>query len=168
MALSMASLSLSLPRVAPVRQFKAAAMPAAAPAKVSLGRRQLQVSAARIAGVDVPNQKLIETSLTYVFGIGPTTAKSIMAETGIENKRTRDLSEDELIALRSEVEKYQVEGDLRRFNSLSIKRLKEIQCYRGKRHIAGLPMRGQHTKNNARTRKGKRVAIAGTKKAPMK
>ncbi|CAK0752387.1 ribosomal 40S subunit protein S13 [Coccomyxa viridis] len=128
------------------------------------GRIPLRIQAARVGGVEIPNAKRIEFSLQYVFGVGHTTAKAILADTGIENKRTRELSEDELTRLRDEVEKYTIEGDLRRFNALNIKRLKEIQCYRGKRHIAQLPVRGQTTKNNARTRKGKAVPIAGKKK----
>lgn len=131
-------------------------------------RKGLVVRAARVGGVEVPNAKRIETSLTYIYGIGPTTARAILDETKVENKRTRDLDEDELIALRTEVDKYQIEGDLRRFNSLAIKRLKEIQCYRGRRHIQGLPMHGQKTKTNARTRKGKKVTVAGKKKAVAK
>ncbi|CAL8462336.1 g1869 [Coccomyxa elongata] len=127
-------------------------------------RLPLRIQAARVGGVEIPNQKRIEYSLQYVFGIGHTTAKAILSETGIENKRTRELSEDELTKLRDEVDKYTIEGDLRRFNALNIKRLKEIQCYRGRRHIAGLPVRGQQTKNNARTRKGKAKPIAGKKK----
>lgn len=111
--------------------------------------------------MDIPNQKPIEFSLQYIYGIGHTTAKAILADTSIENKRTRELSEEELSTLRDEVEKYSVEGDLRRFTNLNIKRLKEIGCYRGRRHTVGLPMHGQKTKNNARTRKGKKVAIAG-------
>mmetsp|Transcript_2154 Transcript_2154/g.4819 ORF Transcript_2154/g.4819 Transcript_2154/m.4819 type:complete len:189 (+) Transcript_2154:45-611(+) len=127
-------------------------------------RGALQVRAARVAGGEIPNNKRVETALTYVFGIGNTTAKKITAVTGIENKRVRDFSEDELTLLRSEVDKYLLEGDLRRFNNLNIKRLKDIQCYRGKRHIAGLPCRGQRTKTNARTRKGKVKTVAGKKK----
>ncbi|CAL5227642.1 g10648 [Coccomyxa viridis] len=133
-------------------------------AQAPFGRMPLRIQAARVGGVEIPNAKRIEFSLRYVYGIGHTTAKAILADTGIENKRTRELSEDELTQLRDEVEKYTIEGDLRRFNALNIKRLKEIQCYRGKRHIAQLPVRGQTTKNNARTRKGKPVAIAGKKK----
>lgn len=128
------------------------------------GRTPLRVQAARVAGVDIPNQKRIEYSLQYIYGVGHTTAKAILADTAIENKRTRDLSEEELTKLRDEIEKYSVEGDLRRFNALNIKRLKEIGCYRGRRHVQGLPMHGQKTKTNARTRKGKKVAIAGKKK----
>ena len=127
-------------------------------------RGELQVRAARVAGVEIPNNKRAETALTYVFGIGNTTAKKIMAETGLENKRVREFEEEELTTLRAEVDKYMLEGDLRRFNMMNIKRLKEIQCYRGRRHIAGLPMRGQRTKTNARTRKGKVKTVAGKKK----
>lgn len=120
--------------------------------------------AARVAGVEIPNNKRAATALTYVYGIGNTTANKIMAETGLENKRMREFEEEELTTLRSEVDKYLVEGDLRRFNSMNINRLKEIQCYRGRRHIAGLPCRGQRTKTNARTRKGKVKTVAGKKK----
>ena len=127
-------------------------------------RGELQVRAARVAGVEIPNNKRAETALTYVFGIGDTTAKKIMAETGLENKRVREFEEEELTTLRAEVDKYMIEGDLRRFNMMNIKRLKEIQCYRGRRHIHGLPMRGQRTKTNARTRKGKTKTVAGKKK----
>lgn len=145
--------------------FKVAAFPATRQASKAtpMARGALVVRAARVGGVDIPNQKRIETSLTYIYGIGPTTARSIMEETTMENKRTRELSE-EFTVLRQEVDKYSTEGDLRRFNIMAIKRLKDIQSYRGKRHIAGLPCRGQRTKNNARTKKGKRVAIAGKKK----
>jgi small subunit ribosomal protein S13 len=129
-------------------------------------RRPLGIRAARVAGVEIPNNKRIECALTYIYGVGDTTAKVILNDTGILNKRTRELSEEELSSLRAEVEKYMVEGDLRRFNSLNIKRLKDIQCYRGRRHIMNLPCRGQKTKTNARTRRGKKVAIAGKKKAP--
>ncbi|CAI0589092.1 unnamed protein product [Linum tenue] len=92
-------------------------------------------------------------------------SRQILADLSIENKITKDLSEEELTNLRDEVSKYTIEGDLRRFNALNIRRLKEIQCYRGVRHIQGLPCRGQRTKNNCRTLKGKRVAIPGKKKA---
>ena len=128
------------------------------------GRGGLCVRAARVAGVEIPNNKRAETSLTYVYGIGNTTAKKIMAATGLENKRVREFEEEELTTLREEVDKYLIEGDLRRFNMMNIKRLKEIQCYRGRRHIHGLPLRGQRTKTNARTRKGKVKTVAGKKK----
>ena len=132
--------------------------------QLALRRGDLQIRCARVAGVEIPNQKRTEVALTYIFGIGPTTASSILDETGIDNKRVKDLSEEELTTLRNEVESYMVEGDLRRKVAMDIKRLKDIGCYRGRRHIAGLPMRGQNTKNNARTRKGKSVPIAGKKK----
>ncbi|CAG9461249.1 unnamed protein product [Pedinophyceae sp. YPF-701] len=127
------------------------------------GRGALQTRMARVGGVEIPNPKRIQTSLTYIYGIGPTTAASIMSATGLENKRTHELSEDELQLLRNEVDQYMTEGDLRRFNGLNIKRLIEIQCYRGKRHQSGLPLRGQRTKTNARTRKGRRKTVAGKK-----
>lgn len=135
---------------------------------VPVGRKTLQIQAARIGGVDVPNQKRVETSLTYIFGIGPTTAKAVLRDTGVENKRVHELNDEELSKLRGEVENYMIEGDLRRFNLLAIKRLVDIQCYRGRRHSVGLPCRGQHTKNNARTLKGKKIAIAGKKKPTMR
>ena len=105
-------------------------------------------------------------SLTYIYGIGPTKSKEIMTNTQIENKRVKDLSEEELTKLRKEVEEgsYIIEGDLRRFNAMNIKRLIDIQCYRGKRHQMSLPVRGQKTKTNARTRKGKKKTVAGKKK----
>ncbi|CAL6404139.1 unnamed protein product [Bathycoccus prasinos] len=127
-------------------------------------RGALQIRAARVAGVEIPNNKRAETALTYIFGIGNTTAKAVMAATGLENKRVRELSEEELTILREEVDKYKNEGQLRSLISLNIKRLKEIQCYRGKRHIANLPVRGQRSKTNARTRKGKSKTVAGKKK----
>ena len=126
-------------------------------------RGELQVRAARVAGVEIPNNKKAEIALTYVYGVGNATAKKIMAKTGLENKRVREFEEEELTILRAEVDTYMIEGDLRRFNMLNIKRLKEIQCYRGRRHIRGLPVRGQRTKTNARTRKGKVKTVAGKK-----
>merc|ERR1712188_110869 len=133
---------------------------------VRRGRMPLKIDCARVAGVEIPNAKRVETSLTYIFGIGPTLAKGILDKTGIENKRTKDLTEEELTKLRAEVEngQYMIEGDLRRYNSLNIKRLIDIQCYRGKRHQMSLPVRGQKTKTNARTRKGKKKTVAGKKK----
>ncbi|XP_068665475.1 small ribosomal subunit protein uS13c [Aristolochia californica] len=126
----------------------------------------LTIRSARVGGVEIPNNKRIEYSLQYIHGIGRTGAKQILVDLNMENKITKELSEEELIIIRDEVSKYMIEGDLRRFNALAIRRLKEIQCYRGMRHIQGLPCRGQRTKNNCRTLKGKRVAIAGKKKAP--
>ena len=121
---------------------------------------------ARIAGVDIPNEKRIVVSLTYIYGIGDTTAKKICAAVNVsEDIRTKDLSDEQLTALRAEVSKYHTEGDLRREVALNIKRLTEIGCYRGLRHKRGLPVRGQRTRTNARTRKGKRKTIANKKEA---
>jgi small subunit ribosomal protein S13 len=134
-------------------------------AKKQAERGALCVRAARVAGVEIPNNKRAETALTYIYGVGDTTAKKVMATTGLENKRMREFEEDELTRLREAVDELPlIEGDLRRFNSMNIKRLKEIQCHRGKRHIQGLPCRGQRTKTNARTRKGKVKTVAGKKK----
>lgn len=120
---------------------------------------------ARIAGVDIPRDKRVVISLTYIYGIGLTTAKKILASAGVsEDTRVRDLTNDELDKIRAEVDSIKVEGDLRRERNLDIKRLQEIGSYRGMRHRRSLPVRGQNTKNNARTRKGKPVAIAGKKK----
>lgn len=123
---------------------------------------------ARIAGVDLPRDKRIEIALTYIYGIGLTLSQEILARTGINpDTRTRDLTEEEISKLREAIDKdYKVEGDLRREESLNIKRLIEIGSYRGKRHRMGLPVRGQRTKTNARTRKGpKRTVGAKRKKA---
>ena len=120
---------------------------------------------ARIAGVDIPNEKRIVISLQYVYGIGETTAKNILKAAGVsEDIRTKNLTEEQLSAIRSEVAKVKVEGDLRREVALNIKRLMEIGSYRGMRHRRSLPVRGQNTRNNARTRKGPSKAIAGKKK----
>ncbi|MBU5359904.1 30S ribosomal protein S13 [Enterococcus raffinosus] len=120
---------------------------------------------ARIAGVDIPRDKRVVISLTYIFGIGNTTAKQILANAGVsEDVRVRDLTNEQTDAIRAEVDKLKVEGDLRRETNLNIKRLMEIGSYRGIRHRRGLPTRGQNTKNNARTRKGPARAIAGKKK----
>lgn len=120
---------------------------------------------ARIAGVDLPRNKQVVIGLTYIFGIGNSTAKKVLAAAGVpENVRVSDLTPDQEEKIRAEVEKRPVEGDLRREVNLNIKRLIEIGSYRGIRHRKGLPVRGQHTKNNARTRKGKKVSIAGRKK----
>jgi len=121
---------------------------------------------ARIAGIDLPRDKRIEIALTYIFGIGLTTSQEIIAATGISpDTRTRDLTEEEVIKLREIIDKnYRVEGDLRREQSLNIKRLIEIGCYRGKRHRMGLPVRGQPTKTNARTRKGPKRTVGAKKK----
>lgn len=120
---------------------------------------------ARIAGVDIPRDKHIVISLTYIYGIGKTTAQKVLAAVNVpEETRVNELTNDQLDAIRAEVDKLKVEGDLRREVNQNIKRLKEIGSYRGIRHRKGLPVRGQRTKNNARTRKGPAVAIAGKKK----
>lgn len=121
---------------------------------------------ARIAGVDLPREKRIEIALTYIYGIGLTLSKQILATTGINpDTRVRDLTEEEIAKLRETLDKeYKVEGDLRREESLNIKRLIEIGCYRGKRHRMGLPVRGQRTKTNARTRKGPKRTVGAKRK----
>ncbi|MDW7667252.1 MAG: 30S ribosomal protein S13 [Bacillota bacterium] len=119
---------------------------------------------ARIAGVDLPRDKRVEIGLTYIFGIGKSTSQKVLDKTGINyDTRVKDLTEEEVSKLRTEIEKLEVEGDLRREITMNIKRLKEINCYRGIRHKRGLPVRGQNTKNNSRTRKGPK-RIAGKKK----
>ncbi|MDD2647570.1 MAG: 30S ribosomal protein S13 [Eubacteriales bacterium] len=122
---------------------------------------------ARIAGVDLPREKRVEVGLTYIFGIGLATSQEILKDTGINpDTRIKDLSENEVSLLREYIEKHvKVEGDLRREVSLNIKRLVEIGCYRGVRHRRGLPVRGQNTKQNARTRKGPKKTVTGKKKA---
>ena len=121
---------------------------------------------ARIAGVDIPNNKRIEIALTYIYGIGRKSASDILAATGISpDTRAKDLTDAEVAKLRDEIEEnYKVEGDLRRDVALDIKRMVEINCYRGTRHRKGLPVRGQRTKTNARTRKGPAKTIANKKK----
>ncbi|WP_404450884.1 30S ribosomal protein S13 [Virgibacillus necropolis] len=120
---------------------------------------------ARIAGIDIPRDKRVVISLTYIYGIGKTTAQEILKEAGVsENTRVRDLTEDELSKIRKAMDEFTVEGDLRREVSLNIKRLIEIGSYRGIRHRRGLPVRGQKTKNNSRTRKGPRRTMANKKK----
>ena len=121
---------------------------------------------ARIAGVDIPNNKRIELALTYIYGIGLKSSQDILAKTGINpDTRAKDLTESEVASLRDEIEaNYNVEGDLRREVALNIKSLVEINCYRGIRHRKGLPVRGQRTKTNARTRKGPAKTIANKKK----
>ncbi|HUA74265.1 MAG TPA: 30S ribosomal protein S13 [Solirubrobacteraceae bacterium] len=126
---------------------------------------------ARIAGINLPLNKRSEIGLTYIYGIGRSTSNQILAEVGVSpDTYIRDLTEDEVGKLRDAIdEKYTVEGDLRRERSQDIKRLQEIACYRGLRHRRGLPVRGQKTKTNARTRKGpKRMSVAGKKKAGKK
>jgi len=121
---------------------------------------------ARIAGVDLPREKRVEIALTYIYGVGRKTAQNILAATGVDpDIRVRDLSEDDVGKIREYMDKNnKVEGDLRREVSLNIKRLIEIGCYRGVRHRKGLPVRGQSTKQNARTRKGPKRTVAGRKK----
>ncbi|MBQ5892790.1 MAG: 30S ribosomal protein S13 [Clostridia bacterium] len=121
---------------------------------------------ARIAGVDIPNNKRVEIALTYIYGIGRKSANDILAKTGINpDTRAKDLTEDEVAKIRDEIEaSYTVEGDLRRDVAMNIKRMVEINCYRGIRHRKGLPVRGQRTKTNARTRKGPAKTIANKKK----
>src|SRR3954447_24061971 len=123
---------------------------------------------ARIAGVNLPLNKRAEIGLTYVHGIGRSTANKILQEVGVDpNTYVKDLTEDETVKLREAVESYEVEGDLRRDRSQNVKRLSEIGSYRGLRHRRGLPVHGQRTKTNARTRKGpKKMSIAGRRKAP--
>lgn len=121
---------------------------------------------ARIAGVDLPREKRVEVGLTYIYGIGLKSSQKILAQTGINpDTRVKDLTESDVSKLREAIDaEYTVEGDLRRQIALDIKRLMEIGCYRGIRHRRGLPVRGQNTKNNARTRKGPARTIAGKKK----
>jgi small subunit ribosomal protein S13 len=125
---------------------------------------------ARIAGVDLPRDKRVEIGLTYIYGIGLTRSQEILSATGVNpDTRVKDLSDADVTALRGEVEtNYQVEGDLRRLESMNIKRLMDIGTYRGRRHRLGLPVRGQRTRTNARTRRGVRRTVAGKKKAPSK
>ena len=131
--------------------------------------KQRQGLMARIAGVNIPLNKRAEIGLTYVFGIGRSTANEILKETGVDpNTAIKDLTEDEVVKLREAVESREVEGDLRRERSQNVKRLQEIGSYRGCAHRRGLPVRGQRTKTNARGRKGpRRMSIAGRKKAPQ-
>ena len=126
---------------------------------------------ARLSGVNIPLNKRVEIGLTYIYGIGRSTSNELLAKVGIEpDRKVRDLTEDEVVQLRELIDSsLTVEGDLRRERSQNIKRLQEIGCYRGLRHRRGLPVRGQNTKTNARTRKGpKRMQVAGKKKATKK
>ena len=123
---------------------------------------------ARIVGVDIPNEKPVSISITYIYGIGRPTAAKICRDAKVDGAiRVKDLTDDQLNAIRIEIAKHKVEGDLRREVALNIKRLTEIGCYRGQRHKKGLPVRGQRTKTNARTRKGPRKTIANKKMAPQ-
>jgi small subunit ribosomal protein S13 len=125
---------------------------------------------ARVAGVDIPNNKRSEIALTYIYGIGKTSAQMILAKAGIDvNKKIKDLSEDELDKIRKIIDtEFQTEGNLRTAVRMNIKRLMDVGCYRGLRHRKGLPCRGQRTRTNSRTRKGPRRTIANKKKAPAK
>jgi small subunit ribosomal protein S13 len=126
---------------------------------------------ARISGVNIPLNKRVEIGLTYIYGIGRSTSNELLAKVGVEpDRKVRDLTEDEVVQLRDLIDNsVTVEGDLRRERSQNIKRLQEIGCYRGLRHRRGLPVHGQNTKTNARTRKGpKRLQVAGKKKAGKK
>jgi small subunit ribosomal protein S13 len=125
---------------------------------------------ARVAGVEIPNNKRTEIALTYIFGVGRSSSRAILAKAGIDpNKKTKDLSEDELDQIRRILDaEYQTEGTLRSAVRMNIKRLMDIGCYRGIRHRRSLPVRGQRTRTNARTRKGPRKTIANKKKAPSK
>jgi len=121
---------------------------------------------ARIAGVNLPNQKRLEIGLTYIYGIGRSTAQKIIAELGLDpDEKIRDLTDEEVTKLRTKIDTLEVEGDLRRERSQAIKRLSEIGCYRGLRHRRGLPVNGQRTKTNARTRKGPKKTVGRGKKA---
>jgi len=125
---------------------------------------------ARIAGINIPLNKRVEIGLTYIYGIGRSTSNEVLATVGVEpDRKVRDLTDDEVVKLRDAIEAHTVEGDLRRERSQNVKRLMEIGCYRGLRHRRGLPVRGQRTKTNARTRKGpRRMQVAGKKKATKK
>lgn len=125
---------------------------------------------ARIAGIDIPRDKRVEVALTYIYGIGPATSKKILGRTRVSAEtRVKDLTEDEVSRLREVIDReYKVEGDLRREVNLNIKRLIEIGCYRGVRHRRGLPVHGQRTRTNARTKRGPRRTVAGRKKAAAK
>jgi len=121
---------------------------------------------ARIVGVDIPNEKRVVISLMYLYGVGKPLAKQILKDAKVsEDTRVKDLTEDQLVAITNEVKKYKVEGDLRREIALNIKRIQEIGSYRGVRHRRGMPVRGQRTRTNARTRKGPRKTIANKKQA---
>ena len=120
---------------------------------------------ARIAGIDIPREKRVEISLTYIYGIGLTRSKQILDDTGVNpNTRVKDLSDSDVQKLRGATEAFTVEGDLRRQEGMALKRLQDIGCVRGRRHRMSLPVRGQRTRTNARTRRGARKTVAGRKK----
>ena len=121
---------------------------------------------ARIVGVDLPKEKRLEVALTYIFGIGLTTSKLIISELRLDpTKRVKDLEESEIVSIRDKIRTYKIEGDLRIDHVQDIRRLQDINCYRGRRHKLKLPTRGQRTHTNARTRRGKKIPVAGKKKA---
>ena len=138
-------------------------LPFSSPGKVP---RVGEISVARIAGVNIPTNKRVEISLQYIYGIGPAKARDIVTKLSIpDDRRVNQLSDDEVLRIRELIDReFRVEGDLRREVAMNIKRLMDLGCYRGLRHRRGLPVRGQRTHTNARTRKGKAVAIAGKKK----
>ncbi|KAJ4755625.1 30S ribosomal protein S13 [Rhynchospora pubera] len=172
----MASLSLSLTSslsiASPIaKRSDFLSPPLALPCRISSppskwGRGRLTITCVRVGGVEIPNEKRLEFSLQSIYGIGRTISRVIINDLGFDNKVTRDLTEEELAILRKEVTKYMIEGDLRRYTARRIDRLMKMRCYRGIRHRVGLPCRGQRTKNNCRTLKGKRVTVANKKKAP--
>lgn len=125
---------------------------------------------ARISGIDLPRDKRVEIGLTYIFGIGLSSSQDILAATGVNpDTRIRELSDEDVTKLRAYIEdNYQVEGDLRRWEAMNVKRLVDIGTYRGRRHRMGLPVRGQRTRTNGRTRRGRKLTVAGKKKAPKK
>jgi small subunit ribosomal protein S13 len=125
---------------------------------------------ARISGIDLPRDKRVEIGLTYLYGIGLTRSQELLKATGVNpDTRVRDLSEEDVAKIRTYIEaNYQIEGDLRRWEAMNIKRLGDIGTYRGRRHRQGLPVRGQRTRTNARTRRGRKLTVAGKKKAPSK
>lgn len=124
---------------------------------------------ARISGVDLPRDKRIEIALTYIYGIGLSRSQEILGRTGVNpDTRTKDLADSDIASLRAAIDDYEVEGDLRRLEAMNIKRLMDIGSYRGRRHRMGLPVRGQRTRTNARTRRGGRRTVAGKKKAAAK
>ena len=124
---------------------------------------------ARIAGVDLPRDKRVEIALTYIYGIGLTRSHEILDKTGVNpDIRVKELSDTDVASLRAAIDTYQVEGDLRRWEAMNIKRLMDIGCYRGRRHRLGLPVRGQRTRTNSRTRRSTKRTVAGKKKPPRK
>ncbi|KAJ3672938.1 hypothetical protein LUZ60_006312 [Juncus effusus] len=129
-------------------------------------RGRLTITCVRVGGVEIPNDKRLEYSLQSIYGVGRVRSRVIINDLGLPNKVTKDLTEDELTTLRKEVTKYMIEGDLRRYTGRCIDRLKKMRCYRGFRHRVGLPCRGQRTKNNCRTLKGRKISVAKKKKAP--